>query len=200
MKKKLSSVCVYCGSRNGQDAAFVHGAETLGRQLAARKIRLVYGGASIGMMGMLARAVLANGGEVTGVIPDFLTDLEMPLDEVTERVVTDTMHTRKQAMFERSDAFVVMPGGIGTLEEAFEMMTWRQLHRHAKPIIFVNIKGYWDSLIALIDHVIDCGFAGADLADVYHVVNSAEDVIPTIERALATTEAPPEAESHLEEI
>ena len=183
--RKLSAVCVYCGSREGIEPAFLREAEALGQALALAKIKLVYGGASIGMMGTIARSVLQHGGHVTGIIPKFLTALETPLEGVNERILTEDMHQRKQIMFNRADAFVVMPGGIGTLEEAFEMLTWRQLHRHRKPIVFVNIKGYWDSLIALFDHVVDMGFAHDDLVGFYSVVNAADDVIPAIEKALA---------------
>lgn len=184
---KLSSVCVYCGSRDGYEPEFLRAATELGTTLAQRKIRLVYGGASIGMMGKIAQTVLTEGGEVTGVIPHFLTEIETPLSTVTEQFLTETMHERKQTMFDKSDAFVVMPGGIGTLEEAFEMLTWRQLSQHRKPVIFLNIKGYWDSLIALLDHIIDTGFAGENIRTFYHVVNAPSDVLPAIERARAMT-------------
>jgi len=187
--RKLSAVCVYCGSREGSDPAFVREAEALGRTLAQAKIKLVYGGASIGMMGTLARAVLASGGHVTGIIPKFLTMMETPLDGVQERVLTEDMHQRKQIMFNRSDAFIVMPGGIGTLDEVMEMLTWRQLHRHRKPIVFVNIKGYWDSLLALMDHIVDVGFAHENLRTFYSVVTSSADVVPAIERAYTLTAA-----------
>jgi len=182
--RKLSAVCVYCGSREGGDPQFVREAQALGRALAAAKIKLIYGGASVGMMGTIARSALEHGGHVTGIIPKFLTMIETPLEGVTERVLTEDMHQRKQIMFNRSDAFIVMPGGIGTLEEAFEMLTWRQLHRHRKPIVFVNIKGYWDSLIALMDHIVDMGFAHDNLIGFYQVVNAAEDALPIIEKVL----------------
>ena len=187
--RKLSGVCVYCGSREGNDPAFVREAEALGAALASAKVRLIYGGASIGMMGTIARAVLAGGGQVTGIIPKFLTMMETPLEGVTERILTEDMHQRKQIMFNRSDAFVVMPGGIGTLDEVMEMLTWRQLHRHRKPIVFLNIKGYWDSLLALMDHIVDTNFAHENLRTYYSTVTSAADVLPAIEHSYAMTPA-----------
>jgi uncharacterized protein (TIGR00730 family) len=186
--RKLSAVCVYCGSRSGADAQYLKEATKLGVAVAHAKVKLIYGGASIGMMGEIARATLAHGGHVTGIIPKFLTMLETPLEGVSERVLTEDMHQRKQIMFNRADAFIVMPGGIGTLDEVMEMLTWRQLHRHRKPIVFVNIKGYWDSLLALLDHIVDSGFAHENVRSYYSVVNRAEDALPAIQKALATLE------------
>lgn len=197
--RKLASVCVYCGSRPGADPTFVKEAETLGRELAAAGVRLVFGGASIGIMGTVARSVLGAGGKVTGVIPHFLKEIEVPLDGVSERVLTKTMHERKQIMFDRSDAFVIMPGGIGTLEETFEMLTWRQLKRHDKPIIVVNIGNYWAPFVTLIDHIVREGFAGAEIADLITVVPAAKDVIPAIKGCLAPVAPEPLAE-HLEQM
>ncbi len=159
----------------------------------------MFGGASIGIMGTVARAVLDAGGRVTGIIPRFLKELEVPLDGVNEQVLTKTMHERKQIMFDRSDAFVVMPGGIGTLEEAFEILTWRQLRRHDKPIVVVNINGYWDPLVALLHSCVDRGFAGAEVLDHLLFVKSASEVLPAIRRMLMPAPDTPKAE-HLEEI
>lgn len=197
--RKLASVCVYCGSRPGADPHFVKEAETLGRELAAAGVRLVFGGASIGIMGAVARAVLGAGGKVTGVIPHFLKEIEVPLEGVSERVLTKTMHERKQIMFDRSDAFVIMPGGIGTLEETFEMLTWRQLKRHDKPIVVVNTNGYWTPFVTLIDHIVREGFAGAEIADLITVVPGAKDVIPAIKKCLAPATPQPLAE-HVEQM
>lgn len=197
--RKLASVCVYCGSRPGADPLFVKEAEALGREIAAAGVRLVFGGASIGIMGTVARSVLGAGGKVTGVIPHFLKEIEVPLEGVSERVLTKTMHERKQIMFDRSDAFVIMPGGIGTLEETFEMLTWRQLKRHDKPIVVVNINGYWTPFVALIEHCIKEGFAGAEIADLLTVVPSAKDVIPAIKACLAPAAPKPLAE-HVEQM
>lgn len=183
--KPLKTVCVYCGSRVGDDPAFEAAAETLGRAIGERGLRLVYGGAAIGMMGRVAEATLAHGGKVTGVIPHFLSEIELQLQSVDERITTRTMHERKQIMFDKADAFVVLPGGIGTIEETVEMITWRQLNRHKKPIVLVNINGYWSPFLGLLEHVVARSFAGAELQDFYTSVRRAEDVIPAIEAILA---------------
>src|SRR5436305_2108689 len=143
----LTSLCVYCGSNDGTDPAYATAARALGRVMAERGIGLVYGGGSIGLMGILARTVLANGGRVTGIIPQFLKDREVMLKEATELVVTKDMHERKAIMAERADAFVALPGGLGTLEEVVVIATWAQLERHHKPVPMVNVGGFWDSLI-----------------------------------------------------
>ena len=196
--RKLASVCVYCGSRVGNNPDYVAEAQVLGQALAAARVRLVFGGASIGIMGTVARQVLAGGGKVTGVIPHFLKELEVPLEGVSERVLTKTMHERKQVMFDRSDAFVILPGGIGTLEEAFEMLTWRQLQRHTKPIVIVNTNGYWNPLIELVRHCVEQGFAGEEILKHLTIVDSAADVLPAIKRVLGPAGAP--MATHLEEI
>ncbi len=190
---KLTAVCVYCGSSDGTDPAMLEAAETLGRAMAAAGIGLVYGGGNNGLMGAVARAVLGGGGRVTGIIPDFLRTKERMLDAATdprqlEMVVVDDMHTRKRLMFERADAFVALPGGIGTLEELVEQMTWVQLDRHSKPVVIADIGGFWAPLLSLIDHMRQQGFirAAADLR--YRVTGSVEEVIPTIRAALARTE------------
>ena len=136
--------------------------EALGRDIAEAGIRLIYGGGSVGLMGIVARAVLENGGQVTGIIPQFLKDREVMLGEVSELVVTADMHERKRIMFERADAFVALPGGIGTLEEVVEMMTWAQLDQHEKPILIVNIDGFWDPLVAQFQRMADDGFLHKD--------------------------------------
>jgi uncharacterized protein (TIGR00730 family) len=150
---KINTVCVYCGSGQGTNPAYRDAARTLGHSLATRGVRLVYGGGSIGLMGALANAVLDAGGMVTGVIPEFLTDREHALKRTQEIIVTHDMHERKRIMFERADAFVALPGGIGTLEELVEQMTWAQLGRHKKPILLANVDGFWDPLCALLDHM-----------------------------------------------
>ena len=147
---KINALCVYCGSSPGTDPAFVATARSFGKILAENEIRLVYGGGSTGLMGALAEAVLEHGGEVIGIIPEFLTQRERPRRLAQELVVTRDMHERKRKMFERADAFVALPGGVGTLEEIVEQLTWAQLGRHKKPILFANINGYWDPLLALL--------------------------------------------------
>lgn len=150
---KIESVCVYSGSGPGGDAAYVEAATALGDALGKAGINLVYGGGSTGLMGASADAALAGGGTVTGIIPQFLLDRERGHKGLTELIVTQDMHERKWEMFNRSDAFVALPGGIGTLEELIEVMTWAQLGRHTKPIIVVNTNGFWDHLLALLDHM-----------------------------------------------
>lgn len=179
----LSSICVYCGSSDGNEAGFVEAGARFGTILAEAGVDLIYGGASVGVMGAVARAVLAGGGKVTGVIPDFLTKVEVQLNEVTELIVTDSMHSRKWAMFERADAFVALPGGIGTLEEVVEMLTWAQLGRHSLPIVIANLDGFWDPLIELLDHIVKAGFARSSIRRIYSVVDRVEDILPRIEAA-----------------
>jgi uncharacterized protein (TIGR00730 family) len=187
---ELKSICVYCGSNAGADPRYRESAEALGRAMAAASVRLVYGGGSVGLMGIVARAVLAHGGKVTGVIPQFLKDRELMLKEVSDLVVTADMHERKRIMFERSDAFVALPGGIGTLEEVVEMMTWAQLDQHEKPILIANINGFWDALVELFQRMTDDGFLHkAFLGD--HVdlpvrfCDTVEAIIPTLQKAVA---------------
>ncbi|TNE40334.1 MAG: TIGR00730 family Rossman fold protein [Alphaproteobacteria bacterium] len=181
---KLKSLCIYCGSRVGSMPAFETATLALADTLAARGIRLVYGGGGIGLMGIAAKRVMAQGGEVVGIIPEFLQKLEVKYEGVTQLILTDSMHERKQLMFDMSDAFLVLPGGIGTLDETVEMMTWRQLQRHSKPIALVNLDGYWDPFVELIDHVIDNGFAEANIRDNLIVASSIEDALSQIEAQL----------------
>lgn len=157
----IKTLCVYCGSQNGIDPDFIEGAASVGKILAKNDVRLVYGGGTAGVMGAIARAVSENGGHVTGVIPEFLLASEAahePERWCSDVVVTHTMHERKQKMFELSGGFLAMPGGIGTLEELVEIMTWAQLGRHSKPIGVLNINGFWEPLMALYKHMQDCGF------------------------------------------
>src|SRR5690349_24401348 len=150
---KIRTVCVYCGSGPGTDPRFVEGAKALGKILAENGIRLVYGGGSIGLMGAIATSVLDHGGTVTGIIPDFLTIRENALKRVQELIITPDMHERKRLMFEHSDAFVALPGGIGTLEELVEQLTWQQLGRHSNPILLANIDNFWEPLLSLLSHM-----------------------------------------------
>ena len=150
---EINALCVYCGSNTGTDPAFVKTAQDFGKILGENGIRLVYGGGSIGLMGALAASVIEHGGEVTGVIPEFLTAAERPRRLAQELIVTRDMHERKRTMFERADAFVALPGGLGTLEELVEQMTWAQLGRHKKPILVANINGFWEPLLVLVAHM-----------------------------------------------
>ncbi|MEQ8268132.1 MAG: TIGR00730 family Rossman fold protein [Parvibaculum sp.] len=181
---KLTSLCVYCGSSTGKDPLFMAEAERFGHMMARSNVELVYGGGGIGVMGAVARAVLAKGGKVTGIIPKFLTEIEVEFKGVTELIVTESMHARKQLMFDRSQGFVALPGGIGTVEETIEMLTWAQLGRHSYPIVIANLNGFWDPLIELLDHVIKAGFARSDIRRIYSVVDRVEDILPRIEASL----------------
>ena len=176
----LKSVCVYCGSSNGTRPSYLEAARKLGAALAADKVGLVFGGGDVGLMGAVANTVVDSGGAVIGIIPRFLREVEIPSERIQELVVTETMHERKALMYERSDAFCALPGGIGTLEEIVEMISWAQLNQHRKPIILVNIEGYWDAFEALLDYVIEQGFARPDIRRVWKVVDHVEDVLPTI--------------------
>ena len=180
---KINAVCVYCGSSPGLDPAFVEAAGQFGKILAENGVRLVYGGGSVGLMGAVANAVLEHGGEVTGIIPEFLTRREHPKRIAQELIVTRDMHERKRTMFERADAFVALPGGIGTLEEIVEQMTWAQLGRHKKPILFANIKGYWDPMLSLVTHMRDQEFLPAAMRVDFLVANSPEEILPKLRDA-----------------
>ena len=179
----IRSICVYCGSGPGTDPVFVEAAGALGRTMAQEGIGLVYGGGNIGLMGTVARAVLDHGGHVTGIIPDFLKSRERLLEAVQETIVVPDMHTRKRLMFERADAFVALPGGIGTLEELVEQMTWAQLGRHTKPILLVSVKGFWKPLLVLLAHMRECGFIRPGLELSYLVAERVEEVVPMLNAA-----------------
>jgi uncharacterized protein (TIGR00730 family) len=180
---KIKTVCVYCGSGPGTDPRFVEAAIALGKALAENGIRLVYGGGSLGLMGAVANSVLDHGGTVTGIIPDFLTLRENALKRVQEMIVTPDMHERKRLMFERSDAFVALPGGIGTLEELVEQLTWQQLGRHSKPILIANIGGFWEPLLGLLTHMRATQFIRPSLAIEILKAERVEDILPRLQAA-----------------
>jgi uncharacterized protein (TIGR00730 family) len=180
---KINAVCVYCGSSPGTDPAFVEAAKKLGKILAENGVQLVYGGGSVGLMGALAESVLAHGGEAIGIIPEFLTKRERPRRLAQELVVTRDMHERKRKMFERADAFVALPGGIGTLEEIVEQLTWAQLGRHKKPILFANINGYWDPLLALLAHMREQEFVPDAPRINFLVADRIEEILPKLHDA-----------------
>jgi uncharacterized protein (TIGR00730 family) len=186
----LRSVCVYCGSGPGTNPAFMEAARRLGRILAENRIGLVYGGGSAGLMGACAEAVLDHGGHVTGIIPEFLTDREHMLMRAQERIITRGLHERKQLMFERADAFVALPGGVGTLEELVEQLTWAQLGRHRKPILVANIDHFWDPLCALLDHMEKLQFIRAGLNVILLVAERIEDVLPKLSGAVRELSEP----------
>src|SRR6476660_1510539 len=186
----IKSICVYCASGPGKNPAYMQAATRFGRILAENGIRLVYGGVAVGLMGALAESVLDHGGLVTGVIPDFLVNREHMLARVQERIVTPDMHERKRVMFEHADAFVALPGGVGTLEELVEQMTWAQLGRHKKPILILNVEGFWDPLCLLLDSMRDVQFIRAGLMVEPLVVDRVEDILPKLfAAARATTES-----------
>lgn len=192
---KVGTVCVYCGSGAGENPAFADAARALGESFAAAGTRLVYGGGDLGLMGIIARAVLRDGGKVTGIMPAFLHNRERMLKDVSELVIVDTMHERKHLMFERSDAFVALPGGLGTLEEFVEQLTWSQLGRHRKPIVLVNIDGFWDPLLDLFAKMDSQNFIRSGFELKMTVAESAGEVLPLIERALAALETEPRADT-----
>ncbi len=173
----ISSVCVYCGSRFGASKSFESAATALGRGLAAQGLRLVYGAGDVGLMGTVARAAMEAGGEVFGIIPEHLVKREVAKSDLTTYIVTETMHERKKVMLYNADAVVVLPGGMGSLDELFEAITWRQLGLHDKPIFILNIDGFWEPLRTLIDHVIEQEFAGEDIRETLIWVDTVEDVL-----------------------
>ena len=182
---QIKTVCVYCGSGPGTSPSFVEAANALGRTFAESDIRLVYGGGSSGLMGAGATSTLDHGGKVTGIIPDFLRARENALTRVQEMIVTPDMHERKRLMFERSDAFVALPGGIGTLEELIEQLTWQQLGRHTKPVLLANIDGFWEPLLALLDHMRSTAFIRPTLPLEVLTADRVEDIVPRLRAAAA---------------
>jgi uncharacterized protein (TIGR00730 family) len=180
---EIRNICVYCGSSTGDDPIFAEAAEELGAILAESGIGLVFGGGSCGLMGALARSTLAHGGEVTGIIPDFLDEREIALPEVTDLQIVPDMHTRKRLMFEKADAFVALPGGIGTLEELTEQLTWIQLGRHSKPLVIADIGNFWRPLLSLFAHMHNAGFIRPGYEVRYMVAERINDVVPMIRTA-----------------
>src|SRR6266540_2164321 len=187
---RIKSICVYCASGPGNNPAFVEAARAFGRVLAENGIRLVYGGGAVGLMGTLADSVLDHCGSVTGVIPEFLVNREHMLTRVQERIITRDMHERKQVMFDRADAFVALPGGIGTLEELVEQLTWAQLGRHKKPILILNVARFWDPLCQLLEQMERLDFIRAGLPVKLLVADHVEEILPKLfEAARSVSEA-----------
>jgi uncharacterized protein (TIGR00730 family) len=185
---RVQSVCVFCGSSNEADPSYLRAAADFGRALAEADLRLVYGGGGVGLMGACARAAHEAGGRVLGIIPDFLVGREHALESV-EHVVVANMHERKMLMFDRSDAFVVLPGGVGTLEEVVELLSWRRLELHAKPVVFYNPKGFWKPLFDLFQHTVDARLTPAAFMQAWTAVEQVEEIIPAL-RASAPEPAP----------
>jgi uncharacterized protein (TIGR00730 family) len=197
---KIRSVCVYCGSSPGGDRLYIEAARVLGRAIAAAGLRLVYGGGGKGIMGAVAESVTTAGGTVVGIIPRFLITkeaTEAALARLDELVVTEDMHTRKHRMFEESDAFVALPGGIGTLEEIVEMMTWAQLGRHEKPIVLANIGGFWSPLMKLLGHMKEEGFLHTAQRIAPLVIDDAADIVPAILQVQGQPRAAPEGDESM---
>jgi uncharacterized protein (TIGR00730 family) len=186
---EIKTVCVYCGSGSGSNPRFVEAAIALGKVFAENNIRLVYGGGSVGLMGAVAKSTLDHGGSVTGIIPDFLRARENSLSRVQEMIVTPDMHERKRLMFERSDAFVALPGGVGTLEELVEQLTWQQLGRHSKPVLLANIDNFWEPLLALLTHMRASEFIRPGLSIDVLKAERVEDILPRLRAAAARAPA-----------
>ena len=183
MRSAMRSICVYCGSSSGTDAAYVEAARVLGAALAAHNIRLVYGGGTKGLMGAVAEGAASAGGKILGIIPKFLLNKEAPDTHKAanvEIVITETMHQRKHLMFEQSDAFVALPGGIGTVEEIIEMMTWGQLGHHSKPLVFANILGFWDPMRVMLEHIKGQGFLHSAQNIRMLTIEKAENIVPQL--------------------
>jgi uncharacterized protein (TIGR00730 family) len=179
--QKIRKICVYCGSSSGVDPVFIASAKLFGSILAENDIGLVYGGGDLGLMGAVAHATLSAGGHVTGIIPRFLQKREHMLDSVQDLLIVEDMHERKRLMFEKADAFVALPGGIGTLEELVEQLTWVQLERHDKPVLIADIGGFWGPLLALLDHMREQGFIRPHCDARYLVCERVEDILPLLQ-------------------
>ncbi len=181
----LRSLCVFCGSSVGTAPGHREAARLLGRLMGEAGVSLVFGGGHVGMMGVLADAALQAGGRVVGVIPEHLMRVEMPQRDLSELIVVDSMHTRKRRMFDMAQAFCILPGGLGTLDETFEILTWKQLRLHGKPVVLANLDGYWTPWLKLIDAVIEGGFAHREVARLFTVVETVEEVLPSVEAELS---------------
>lgn len=179
----IRSICVYCGSRSGTNGDYATIARDFGHMLAARRITLVYGGGGVGLMGILARAVKEHGGRVVGIIPRHLDQIEIKQTGLDELHVVEDMHSRKRRMFDLSDAFVSLPGSIGTIDETIEVITWRQLGLHDKPVLLVNERGYWTPFLNMLDHIKTEGFASPHLGELFEVVGSIHDVMPALAKS-----------------
>jgi len=194
-KKKITTIAVFCGSKSGTKKIFIEAAQELGNQISKRGISLIFGGGRVGLMGEVADHVLAGGGKVTGVIPQFLNDLEVAHRGVTELITVDSMHERKYLMYNKSDAYVILPGGLGTLDELMEILTWKQLQIHISPIIILDVDGYWGALRLLFQDIIDGGFAHPKALDLFSIVDSVDGVFDAIDASLSPD--PIVLESHL---
>jgi hypothetical protein len=180
---EISTLCVFCGSRAGVDPAHEAAARHLGHAIADRGIGLVYGGGDIGLMSIVARAALENGGHVTGIIPKFIQEFEVGNPGVSELIVVESMHERKALMFEKSDGFISLPGGLGTLDETIEMITWKQLQQHSKPIVLIDINHYWRPFLELVESVAIGGYGHHGIKDLFSVVDDVDKVFDALAAA-----------------
>ncbi len=174
---KVNSACVYCGTGHSVSQVYKDTAARLGTVMAESKVRLVYGGGRVGLMGIVSQSCFAAGGEVVGIIPEHIQDKEIMNDDVTELFIVDSMHTRKKMMVDKSEGFIVLPGGFGTLDETFEILTWKYLGLHDKPIVLLNVEGFYDPLLKMVDHMVDSGFTPFWHRSLYQVVDTPEDAI-----------------------
>jgi uncharacterized protein (TIGR00730 family) len=177
--QRLESACVFCGSSDEADPQFLVAARALGKALADARIKLVYGGGGVGLMGAVAVAAHEAGGEVLGIIPTFLVGQERAL-EIVEHIIVDNMHERKMLMFQRSDSFIILPGGIGTLEEVVELLSWRRLNLHAKPVVFYNPRGFWEPLFKLFQHTVDENLTPPEFMDAWISVETVDEIVPAL--------------------
>ena len=187
----LSSVCVFCGASNDADPSLLQDAAQLGRALAAAKLKLIYGGGGVGIMGACAQAAHEAGGDVLGIIPSFLKVRERRLD-VVETIVVESMHERKIQLFDRSDAFVVLPGGIGTLEEIVELLSWRRLDLHAKPVVFYNVDGFWEPLFALFQHTVNARLTPPEFMQSWSTATTVSEILPALFAAQPAPDGDPD--------
>ena len=186
----FEAVCVYCGSSNAASPAYLEAAALLGKTLAAEGVKLVYGGGGVGLMGACARAAHEVGGQVLGIMPEFLRGREILFDDV-ETIVVQSMHERKQLLFENADAFIVLPGGIGTLEEVIELMSWRRMSLHAKPLVFYSPDGFWEPLFALLRHTVEQKLTPVEMLDTWRAVERIEDLLPALRSMAEAPQAGP---------
>lgn len=187
LSTRLSSVCVFCGSAYGHDPKWGEAARQLGKGIAMAGLTLVYGGSYSGLMGQVAESALSGGGRVEGIIPRHLLPNEDPFDCITELTVVEDMHSRKKLMFEKADAFCILPGGLGTLDETFEILTWKQLGLHDKPVLLINLDGYWTPWLVLLDQIVAQGFAQARIKQFYQVVDSVDAALGLLRQIPAGT-------------
>ncbi len=182
--RQINSVCVYCGTGSQVSPAYKQAAASVGRALAENNVKLVYGGGKVGLMGIVSEACFKAGGHVIGIIPEHIQDKEIKNENLAETYVVDSMHTRKRMMVDKSEGFIILPGGFGTLDEAFEILTWKYLGLHDKPIVFMNVNGFYDPLLKMVDHMVNEGFTPVWQRNLYQTVDNPEDALLTLRAQL----------------